>query len=447
MSEAEKGLAALQRALASSEARLAEVTALLDHRQRQMDAMRRTSEHLFRYTDSDQMLAETLDLARTVLEAGAGSVLLHNPKDDTLVFRHVMGPGKASLQGYVMPADQGVSGHVFKTGVPALLNDVSVDAHFLSLEDLTGYTAQSMVVAAIRVGDAPPIGVMTILNGRRQFDHRDLEVLEVLASVAAAAIQQARLAGTERTAALVHSLGDVSHDIKNMLTPVETGLLTLREIIDDAIEGVDTLCGAAGTIDGAGVQAAIAELRSDRGWLLDGALSGTRRIWDRTRQIADAVKGDRTPLDLVEGQLNDVANEIVRALRSSAKRAGVELSARLDAELPPNIFDPGQLYNALYNLVHNALGATSAGDHVRVESALENEHWVLRVVDTGQGMSEQVRSLLFTDAAISTKPGGSGLGTQIVAGVVERHRGSIEVESQEGVGTQFTIRLPGDPTA
>ena len=330
MAEGENKVEALERALEASEASLAEVRALLDHRQRQMDAMRRTSEHLFHHTDSDRMLAETLDLARTVLDAGAGSVLLYEPSDDTLVFRHVIGPGKATLQGYVMPADQGVSGQVFKTGVPALLNDVSVDAHFLSLEDLTGYTAQSMVVVAIGIGDATPIGVMTILNGRRQFDTRDLEVLEVLASVAAAAIQQARLAGTERTAALVHSLGDVSHDIKNMLTPVETGLLTLREILDDAVEAIDGACGPAEQVSAAAVQRAVAELRTDRGWLLDGALGGTRRIWDRTRQIADAVKGDRTPLDLVEGHLNDVALEIVRDLRPSAKRAGVELGERLD---------------------------------------------------------------------------------------------------------------------
>ena len=72
MTEAEKGVEALQRALAASEARLAEVSDLLDHRQRQMDAMRRTSEHLFRYTDSDRMLVETLDFARTVIDAGAG---------------------------------------------------------------------------------------------------------------------------------------------------------------------------------------------------------------------------------------------------------------------------------------------------------------------------------------------------------------------------------------
>ena len=58
-----------------------------------------------------------------------------------------------------------------------------------------------------------------------------------------------------------------------------------------------------------------------------------------------------------------------------------------------------------------------------------------------------MRAVLFTEATISTKPGGSGLGTQIVAGVVERHRGRIEVESEEGVGTCFTIRLPFDPGA
>ena len=434
-------------ALAKSLARLAEVEALLDHRQRQIDAMRRTSERLFRYNDTDRMLAETLALATSVLEAGAGSVLLYDAESDTLVFRHVMGPGKDPLDGYAIPADQGVSGQVFQTGIPALINDVDEHKHFLSLEKLTGYATRSMLVAAIRVGGAPPIGVMTILNGRRQFDARDLEVVEVLASVAAAAIQQARLAGAERTAALVHSMGDVAHDIKNMLTPVETGLLTLREIIDDAVNSVEVTGEDFARVDVAKVRSAMAELGSERGWLLDGALSGARRIRERTRQIADAMKGDLTPLAFTEGSLNDVVREIVGALRAPAERAGVELVGRLDDTLPASIFDAGQIYNALYNLVHNALGATMAGDRVTISTRSAGDDLLLLVEDTGEGMGEEVRSTLFTDATISTKPGGSGLGTRIVAGVVDRHHGRVDVESQVGVGTCFTVRLPLDPGA
>jgi signal transduction histidine kinase len=68
--------------------------------------------------------------------------------------------------------------------------------------------------------------------------------------------------------------------------------------------------------------------------------------------------------------------------------------------------------------------------------------FTVEVQDTGRGMPEHVRARLFTDQAISTTAGGTGLGTRIVAGVVRRHNGTITVQSAEGAGTTFTIRLP-----
>ena len=74
---------------------------------------------------------------------------------------------------------------------------------------------------------------------------------------------------------------------------------------------------------------------------------------------------------------------------------------------------------------------------------------VLSVIDTGRGMPPQVRDSLFTDRVVSRKTGGTGLGTKIVRDAVEAHGGSITVESEEGKGTAFHIRLPiqGPPAA
>ncbi len=69
--------------------------------------------------------------------------------------------------------------------------------------------------------------------------------------------------------------------------------------------------------------------------------------------------------------------------------------------------------------------------------------WVLlSVADTGRGMPKDVRESLFTPGAVSRKAGGTGLGTKIVKDVVDAHGGTVTVDSQEGVGTTFTIRLP-----
>lgn len=84
--------------------------AQVEHRQRQIDAMRRTSDGLFALASVDTMLRETLVLAVDVLHADAGSILLHSPGDDTFLFRHVLGPAAPRLNGLVMPASRGIPG-------------------------------------------------------------------------------------------------------------------------------------------------------------------------------------------------------------------------------------------------------------------------------------------------------------------------------------------------
>lgn len=67
---------------------------------------------------------------------------------------------------------------------------------------------------------------------------------------------------------------------------------------------------------------------------------------------------------------------------------------------------------------------------------------MIRVQDTGNGMPDHVKAKLFSDQAISTKPGGTGLGTRIVKNVVDAHEGTITVESEQGVGTTFSMKIP-----
>jgi signal transduction histidine kinase len=70
----------------------------------------------------------------------------------------------------------------------------------------------------------------------------------------------------------------------------------------------------------------------------------------------------------------------------------------------------------------------------------------LAVADTGRGMPPEIRDRLFSANAVSTKKGGTGLGTKIVKDVVDTHKGKIWVESEPGVGTTFQLRFPLDPT-
>src|SRR5207237_5345697 len=142
---------------------------------------------------------------------------------------------------------------------------------------------------------------------------------------------------------------------------------------------------------------------------------------------------------------NDTMYDVAKALKVVAATTGIDLLLDLDAGLPPTHFDSRQMYNAIYNLVDNAIPETAAGGSVMLRTRTipdDGEHVLIEIEDTGNGMPAHVSERLFTGAAISTKPGGTGLGTRIVSGVVRRHGGQLKVHSQEGEGTTISIRLP-----
>jgi signal transduction histidine kinase len=115
------------------------------------------------------------------------------------------------------------------------------------------------------------------------------------------------------------------------------------------------------------------------------------------------------------------------------------------------VADERRLFNALYNLINNAIPEVSPGGTITVAAKEEPIGVGLHVTvqDNGKGMPPEIRDTLFTPAAKSSKQGGTGLGTKIVKDVVDAHHGTITVESQLGVGTTFHIYLPlrppGDP--
>jgi adenylate cyclase len=128
----------------------------------------------------DELVRQTLEIAIDVLDADAGSLLLHNTKDDTLVFRYVVGAAATSLTGFAMPSSQGIAGRVFNSGEPDLTQKVSESAEFnRTVDEKTGYHTESMMTVPVKRSESMPIGVMQVLNARELFDERDLEVLEV----------------------------------------------------------------------------------------------------------------------------------------------------------------------------------------------------------------------------------------------------------------------------
>ena len=127
--------------------------------------------------------------------------------------------------------------------------------------------------------------------------------------------------------------------------------------------------------------------------------------------------------------------------------SGVELELELEKNLPWILVDANQMKQVLLNLVHNALQAMPSGGQMRILSqsaSRAGRDWiVVSVCDTGVGIPPQDQARIF-EPFYTTKgdQGGTGLGLSVTYGIITDHGGRIEVESEPGAGSKFTVWLP-----
>jgi signal transduction histidine kinase len=178
------------------------------------------------------------------------------------------------------------------------------------------------------------------------------------------------------------------------------------------------------------------------------AQNAIRRLNDRVQEMADCVKGLSAPPNFKPCAVWLVILEVFKTLQVLARDKQIALRTEGLESLPEFLADERRLYNAFYNLINNAIPETPTGGSITVRGHLDQDSGgiALAVVDTGRGMAPEIRDRLFSARAVSTKKGGTGLGTKIVKDVVDAHKGKIWVESEPGMGTRFHLRFPLDPT-
>jgi PAS domain S-box-containing protein len=151
-----------------------------------------------------------------------------------------------------------------------------------------------------------------------------------------------------------------------------------------------------------------------------------------------------------ENNINEVVEEVQKTMLPSAKKKGIDILLELDDSLPKARFDRDKIIQVLTNLVSNAIKFTEQG-RVSVGVQPRDEELVIRVKDTGIGIPKDELPKIFERFYRVHRPGtqiqGTGLGLTIVSKIVMMHGGRIEVESEVGKGSTFTVFLPlsGEP--
>ncbi|MEP6753926.1 MAG: GAF domain-containing sensor histidine kinase [Chthonomonadales bacterium] len=423
---------------------------LLHARNRQIAAVHTISSLLSSTLDLDERLRDILKVSMQAVDALAGTIYLHRPEDSKLVFQYVVGPKADELMGLAIADDTGVVGSVFKTGVGKYTNHPKEHpTHRADLGESVGFVTESILTVPLKFLDGQPVGVMQMLNKHHgQFDHVDLEVLEIIGSIAATAIQNARLAREAQIAAVAHAVGDLSHDIKNKVTPISMAVYTLRPTVQTTLSDLDSISRDLSDVEKARIVEATKYLREDCDENFDIIMDQVQEIQDYTKLIADALKGSVSEPSIDPNNLGAIVARQLTSLEPVTKKSGITLNREIP-ELPICRFDRFLIERAVFNLVNNAIPETPSGGSITTKLEIVTDgkfpdggYVLIEVSDTGRGMPPHVMNRILHGDAKSTKPGGTGLGTRIVYNAVLAHKGLFEGESAEGAGTTFKIKIP-----
>jgi len=146
-------------------------------------------------------------------------------------------------------------------------------------------------------------------------------------------------------------------------------------------------------------------------------------------------------LRLEPADLAEVVDELVDFFGPTARNSNIDIKLYVPADLPPLPIDREMFKQALLNLMLNAQQAMPDGGTLTVVAERRPDEVCLALIDTGQGMEPEVLAKAFRPF-FSTKPGGTGLGLATARKIVQAHGGRIDLQSEFGRGTKFTIHLP-----
>jgi signal transduction histidine kinase len=155
-------------------------------------------------------------------------------------------------------------------------------------------------------------------------------------------------------------------------------------------------------------------------------------------------------LKLQRTSLSDLLSDTLSAMRAMAERRGVRLDGHVSSDIDPVRMDPEKIQRVLYNLLSNAIRHTPGGGEVLLMAETIPGGVRVTVRDSGEGISSEDLPHVFErfyrseQARTRDQDGerGAGLGLAIARGLIEAHRGTIEVESQPGQGARFTFTIP-----
>ncbi len=342
---------------------------------------------------------------------------------------------------------QGITGRVFRTGSSLLVPDVSQHPNY---RPIPGWAAGSEMCVALKDGDRV-LGIMDVESTRKNaFTSIDLLALESMAGILAGVITSADQ--YQRLQATIRQLRTTQQDLQTHIEAqriAESRLVQAAKLaaVGEMAAGIaHELNNPLTTVTGF-VELVLQDmpLEDPRRADLEMVLKEAHRARNVVRRLLDFSRQSESVRDRLD--LNDIITDVISLMRHLVHTSGIQLQVTLGESLPWVSVDRNQVKQVLVNLFHNALQSMPEGGSMLVATSVQKRDkrsWVtVSISDTGVGIPPQDLQRIFEPFfTTKAKSGGTGLGLSVTYGIVTDHGGTIDVESQPGKGSRFTVFLP-----
>lgn len=402
-------------------------------------------------TNINFLLERILDSALGIVKAKRGSILLLDEKTQELSIKVARGISEEVIRDTRIKLGEGISGRVSKEGKPVLVMNIDRDPRFQTNNESRYETKSFLSIPLVSKYSYPEGNILGVINitdkiSGESFTEREQTLLSVLGGEAVAAIENYRLYSKlqEKIKILEHIVKELD-ETENMLIQSEkmsaVGQLAsgiaheIRNPLATVLMGVDSL--------GLSLNENNNEEKKDIEMIKQSVIRANNIIMDLL-QFSRTSK-----LQVQQVKVCKIMDEVVSLIKNRAYLNNVQINRDYKDEDISIDADANMLQQAFFNLCINAIEAMPKGGELTLNiysiGNLEKkqDEVVIEVIDTGVGIPEEILLKIFNPFFTTKEPGkGTGLGLSIVHMIIERHKGTINVESQLNLGTKFTIKLP-----
>jgi signal transduction histidine kinase len=369
--------------------------------------------------DLDQLLERLLELTFRAIVADRGCVMLLHPDTHALEPKAIRWRNSAAGDEEPMAVSRTITDYVLRERQGVLVSDAARDERFAAGQICVPMKGRHETLGVLYLDTVSPATVAQ----QPKFTDDHLALAIALAHQAALAVEGTRyyqaMVQSERLAAVGQTIAALSHHIKNILQGLRSGSDILRM----------------------GIAAKDEELLH-QGWRIVDKNQG--KIYGLVLDMLSYSK-DREPA-VEPTDLNAIAAEVVELMRGRATELNARLTTQLAPDLPLAPVDPDGIHRALLNLLGNALDAVEDRPEAAVEVATKLEpdgDWMrVSVRDNGVGIPPDKLADIFKPFVSSKGSRGTGLGLAVSRKTLREHDGDILVQSEPGLGSTFSMRLP-----